>query len=141
MRSANERRFVDTDVIVRLLTGDDPVKQRATRNLFVRVQAGQLSLVVPDTVVADAVFVLSSRRLYNLPRAEIGEMLKALLRLPRFRVSNRQTVIEAIELYAATNLDFGDAFIAASMRRAKSEDLYSYDGGFDRLPQVSRMEP
>jgi predicted nucleic acid-binding protein len=133
--------FVDTDVIIRLLTGDDPAKQLAAKNLFTRVQGGELSLLAPDTVIADAVFVLSSRRLYNLPRAEIQAMLTALLRLPRFRVSNRRTVIEALELYAATSLDFRDAFIAASMRRARSEALYSYDRGFDRLTDVARLEP
>ena len=71
--------FVDTDVLIRLLTGDDPAKQAASSALFERVQSGELTLVAPDTVIADAVYVLSSRRLYNLPRLEVQELLSAFV--------------------------------------------------------------
>lgn len=59
--------FVDTDVIIRLLTGDDPVKQAQAASLFEQVEQGKLSLAAPDTVIADAVFVLASPRLYHVP--------------------------------------------------------------------------
>jgi len=133
--------FVDTDVIIRLLTGDDPVKQAAAAKLFEKVESGSTNLSAPVTVIADAVYVLSSRRLYNLPLLEVRELLVALLRMPRFRVANKSTVLEALDLYAVTNLDFGDAFIAASMREAGSEELYSFDRDFDRVPGVVRLEP
>ena len=55
--------FVDTDVILRLLTGDDPTKQQAARVLFEQVEKGVLTLAAPDTVIADAVFVLASKLL------------------------------------------------------------------------------
>jgi predicted nucleic acid-binding protein len=133
--------FVDTNVLIRLLTGDDPVKQEGSARLFAKVQAGELVLTAPDTVIADAVFVLSSPRLYKLPRAKIQELLTPLLRLLGFRVRNRRALIKALDLYAATNLDFGDAFIAASMSQVSSEVLYSYDEDFDRLPSILRVEP
>ncbi len=133
--------FVDTNVLIRLLTGDDPVKQEGSARLFAKVQAGELVLTAPDTVIADAVFVLSSPRLYKLPRPKIQELLTPLLRLLGFRVRNRRALIKALDLYAATNLDFGDAFIAASMSQVSSEVLYSYDEDFDRLPSILRVEP
>lgn len=37
--------FVDTDVILRLIAGDDPVKQAAVEALFQRVEDGSLSVV------------------------------------------------------------------------------------------------
>lgn len=133
--------FVDTDVLIRLLTGDDVVKQQAARSLFVQVEAGELVLLAPDTVIADAVFVLSSRVTYNLPRAEVRDLLSALLRLPGFRVDNRQTLLLALDLFAASNVDFGDAMIAASMSEAGSERLYSFDRDFDQFFRISRLEP
>jgi len=129
--------FVDTDVLIRLLTGDDVAKQQAARRLFIQVEAGELVLQAPDTVIADAVFVLSSRVTYDLPRAEIRELLSTLLRLPNFRVDNRQTLLSALDPYASGNLDFGDAMIAASMLNTGTDQLYSYDRDFDRLPCVS----
>ena len=132
---------VDTDTLIRLLTGDDPVKQQAARGLFLQVQAGTLVLRAPDTVIADAVFVLSSPRLYRQSRAQVAALLTPLVRLPNFKVQNRRAVLRALQLYAQTNLDFGDAMIVASMERSRATILYSYDHDFDRIPTVTRQEP
>jgi predicted nucleic acid-binding protein len=133
--------FLDTDIIIRLITGDDPVKQAASQALFERVEQGHETVQAPITVIADAVYVLSSPRLYHLPRAVIGAALVRLVRLPHFRVRQRRTVLRALALYANTNLDFGDVFILASMEQARSTTLYSYDQGFDRISSITRSEP
>jgi predicted nucleic acid-binding protein len=133
--------FVDTDVIIRLLTGDDPDKEAEAAALFQAVEAGQVSLLAPDTVIADAVYVLSSPRLYNLPRLQIQALLMPLLRLPGFKVRNRRSIIRALDLYATTRLDFWDALIVASMEQGGSRVLYSYDTHFDHIPGVERRSP
>ncbi|HYI14057.1 MAG TPA: PIN domain-containing protein [Thermomicrobiales bacterium] len=133
--------FVDTDVIVRLVTGDDPAKQQAARALFKQVEAGQLELAAPVTMIADATYVLGSPRLYALPRPSVASSLSTLVRLPSFRVQERQAVLRALSIYGSTNLDFGDTFIIASMEASESQILYSYDRGFNRVPGISRREP
>ena len=133
--------FVDTDVIIRLLTGDDPQKQAAAKALFEQVEQGTLTVSAPDTVIADAVFVLSSPRLYHLPRTQVAALLTTLVRLPHFHVQQRKTVLRALELYAATNLDFGDVMILAAMEQGQSQVLYSYDKEFDRMATITRQEP
>lgn len=134
--------FIDTSVIIRLLTGDDPVKQKQSQALFERVERGEITAAAPDTVVADAVFVLASRRLYDLPRLHIVELLTPLVRLPHFQIQNRRTVLAALQLYGTTErLDFGDAMLAAAMTRSTSNTIYSYDKDFDRLPGITRWEP
>ncbi len=132
---------VDTDIIIRLLTGDDPQKQAAAKTFFQLVEQGTLMVWAPDTVIADAVFVLSSPRLYYLPREQVSALLTPLVRLPHFRVRNRRALLRALQLYASTNLDFGDVFILASMQQTRSQILYSYDKGFDRIQGISRKEP
>jgi predicted nucleic acid-binding protein len=92
-------------------------------------------------VIADAVFVLSSKRLYSLPRAQVAALLTPLVRLPRFRVQNRRSVLAALAIYSTTNLDFGDALIIAAMRGSGSRTLYSYDLGFDRISDIQRQQP
>jgi predicted nucleic acid-binding protein len=133
--------FIDTDVIIRLLTGDDPAKQAAAATLLTRVEQGELTVAAPDTVIADAVFVLSSKRLYNIPRAQIAAMLTPLVRLSRFRVQNRRSLLAALAIYGMTNLDFRDALIVAAMQSSESRTLYSYDQGFDRIATIQRQEP
>ena len=133
--------FVDTDVLIRLLTGDDPVKQAQAASLFQLVEQGEQSLLAPDTVIADAVYVLSSTRLYNLTRAQVVALLVPLLRLPGFRVENKKAVIKALEIYSNTKLDFGDALIVASMQLSGSKTLFAYDSDFDTVAGIERLTP
>lgn len=133
--------FVDTDVIIRLLTGDDPQKQAQAALLFTQVETGELVLEAPDTVIADAVYVLASRTLYAMSRAAIHELLTPLVRLPGFRVRNKRVLLRALEIYGTANRGFGDAMIIAAMEQRGPRDLYSYDRGFDSFSQISRLEP
>jgi predicted nucleic acid-binding protein len=133
--------FIDTDVIIRFLTGDDPEKQAAATALFEQVEQGLLTVTAPDTVIADAVYVLSSPRLYHLARSAVKELLGALVQLAYFQVQNKLAVLRALELYGSTRLDFGDTLIIASMEQQRSQILYSYDAGFDRFEEISRQEP
>lgn len=133
--------FVDTDVIIRLLTGDDLQKQAKAAELFEQVEKGALNLIAPDTVIADAVYVLSSPRLYNLTRSKIQELLSPLIKLPKFRIKNRRVVFKALNLYASYNLDFGDALIVSLMQQMNSKLLYSFDKDFDHISGIIRQAP
>lgn len=82
--------FLDTDVMIRLLTGDDLQKQAEAAHLFEQVRAGELVVAAPDTVIADAVYVLSSPRLDHRSRREVRDLLVPLVSLPGLRVHNRQ---------------------------------------------------
>ena len=103
--------FVDTDVIIRLLANDDLGKQAAAAALFQKVREGQLQVAAPDTVIADAVYVLASPRLYRLSRQMVRQLLAPLVQLPGFKIRNRRAVLRARDLYASANIDFGDALI------------------------------
>lgn len=132
---------VDTDVIIRLVTGDDPAKRQAATRLFQHVENGELELAIPDIAIADAVYVLASRRLYGLPREDVAMALTTILRLSGIHVRNKRTMLEALDLYRSTNLDFGDCYIVASMRQSDTRIVYAYDRDFDRFPDVQRREP
>lgn len=133
--------LIDTDIIIRLLTGDDLAKQARARDLFKRIEAGELTVFAPVTMIADCVYVLSSPNLYKLPRTEVVGLLLPILRLRGFRVQEQRTVLRALALYAATSLDFGDAYLAASMERLGSRTVYSYDRDFDHVQGIQRLEP
>ena len=133
--------FIDADVIVRLISGDDPDKQKAAVALFQRVERGALQLTTPVTTLADCLYVLCSPRLYNFSRSEAVARLLTLVQLPHFLVKDRRTVIRALELFASVNIDFGDALIAASMVQNASTLVYSYDQHFDQLPGITRKTP
>jgi predicted nucleic acid-binding protein len=133
--------YIDADVIVRFLTGDDPKKQQRATQLFERVERGEVQITTPVTTVADVVYVLSSKRLYAVERPKIAAMLIALLRLPGFAMKQSESVLRALTLYGSSDLDFGDALIAASMLTDGVDALYSYDRDFDKLTGIQRLEP
>ncbi len=133
--------FVDTDVIIRLLVGDDLEKQAAAADLFKKVEQGLLTVQAPDTVIADAIYVLASPRLYHVARNDIRDILATLITLPQFLLHNRENVLRALDIYASTKLDFGDALIIASMEQSGSHVLYSYDRDFDCIRSLTRQEP
>ncbi len=135
--------FIDTDIIIRFLTGDDLIKQAKAAALFEQIEQESLTVVAPDTVIADAVYVLSSARLYKLPRHEIATLLTPLVRLYHFHVDNKRTVLAALDLYGfgRTKIDFSDAFLVAAMQQSGSQALYSFDADFDKVPDIERREP
>jgi predicted nucleic acid-binding protein len=134
--------YIDASVIIRLLTGDDPVKQARSRALFEQIQQGAVSAEAPATIIADAVHVLSSPHLYGLPRDKVAALLSPLIRLPGFQVQGRRAVLAALQLYGATSrLDIGDALIATTMQHTGATIIYSYYGDFDRIDGIARQEP
>jgi predicted nucleic acid-binding protein len=134
--------FLDISVIIRLLTGDDPDKQTRAQAFFERIERGELTVQAPATVIADAVYVLASKRLYNLPREHGAALLAPLVRLPGFHMQGRRAVLGALQLYVTTSgLDFGHALIAASAQRSGVSVVYSHDTDFVRIPGITREEP
>ena len=55
-------RFLDTNVFLRYLTGDDEIKAQASYELFQRVSLGEEELFTCEAIVAEVVYVLSSPR-------------------------------------------------------------------------------
>lgn len=68
-------RFVDANVFIRHLTGDDPRKAQACLALFQQAQRNEVRLTTSETVIAEVVYVLSSKNLYNVTRRDIRALL------------------------------------------------------------------
>lgn len=127
--------FVDTNVLIRHLTGDPPTQaERATRFLQ---QADELLL--PDLIVAEIAYVLES--FYEAPRAQVAETLRAVVAFPAIRVVDDELLLRTVELYEAHRLDFADAYLVASSERTGVEEVVSFDRAIDRVGTVRRVEP
>ena len=135
-------RWVDTNIFVRYLARDDPAKTAACLALFRRVAAGEEAVTTSEAVLAEVVYVLSSRSLYGVSPREIAERLTVILRWPGMRLPQKRVVLRALELYAQHRaLDFEDALSVAHMEQRSIREILSYDRDFDRIPSVTRLEP
>lgn len=134
-------QFIDANVFLRHLTRDDPDKAAACLALFQKARRREVLLTTSEAVIAEVVYVLSSKAVYNLPRDQIRARLYPLLSLPGLKLPQRKTYLRALDLYASYPLDFEDALIVAHMERQGMAELISYDQGFDRVVGIRRLEP
>lgn len=135
-------RFIDANVFVRYLTQDDMAKAEAARTLFDRLRGEVEEATTCEAAIAEIVFILGSRKLFNLSPAEVREKLTPLLLLPGLRLARCDVYLMALDLIVETpSLDFADALCAAHMERLAITDIYSYDEDFDRIGGVRRIIP
>ena len=120
-------RAVDTDVVVRYLTGDDPKQAAEARALI-----GHRPIFVPRTVLLEVAWVL--RSVYDLPVGRIISALRALAGLPGLMVEDASLVAKAMD-WTEAGMDFADALHLAA--GAGAEAFVTCDRRFSR--RASRL--
>jgi predicted nucleic-acid-binding protein len=112
---------VDTNVLVRCLTLDDPQQVPDAKALLAHDQG----VFVAKTVLLELEWVL--RAAYKLARPTIHSALERLLGLPKLSVEDPGQVSQALAAYSR-GLDFADALhLAAS---TADEGLFTFDAQF-----------
>jgi len=91
-----------------------------------------------ESVFSECVYILSSKRLYHLPRADVAAILKVVLSFHGLKILHKKTYLRALNLYAASTMDFPDTLAVAHMERQKIKDIYSFDTDFDGVTGIRR---
>lgn len=118
---------VDTNVIVRYLTGDDPVQAAKARTVI-----GHKPVFVPRTVLLEVEWVL--RGVYDLPSERVIPALRALAGLPGVSVEDAGLVAKAMD-WAEAGMDFADALHLATA--AECESFLTFDKRFARSGRLN----
>ena len=127
--------FVDTNVLVRHLTGDPPaMARRATQFLS---EASELLLT--DLVAAEMIYVLES--FYEASRDQIAEAMRSLLAFDAIVVVDAALLLRAIEIYEVDRLDFAESHLVACAESTGVGAIASFDKSIDRVDTVERVEP
>ena len=135
-----KRAVIDTDLLVRYLTEDDPSKANEVRRLLLKAAEGAIRLVVPSVVIAELVWVLQS--FYKLERGEIVPLLNVILHTRGVEVSDKSIVSDAIAIYGNDTIDFMDAWIVAFAKAAEVRTIYTFNRkhfkGIDGIEMMHR---
>ena len=127
--------FVDTNILVRHLTGDPPeMAVRATRYL-----ANERDLLLTDLIVAETVYVLES--FYETPRSQVAEAIRSLIAFNSVVCVDPALLLRAIEVYETDRLDFAEAYLVACAESTEVGRVASFDRSIDRVDTVERVEP
>lgn len=102
---------VDTNVVVRLLTGDHPEQSARAKNLF-----ASNAILITSTVLLETEWVLRSA--YKFAPDAIRYAFNKLLGLQQVSVDEPVRISEALALYAL-GADFADALHVAGSSSAK----------------------
>jgi len=135
-------RFLDTNIIIRYLTGDDPQKAEAAFGLLKRVQAGGEQVRVTEAIITEVCYILSAHAHYHLSHDEIRQRLTPIINMRGLRLPRKAIYIRALDLFAEhPSIDFEDVLTVAYMEADGVQELYSYDRDFDAIAGVKRVEP
>jgi predicted nucleic acid-binding protein len=132
--------FLDTNIFVRHLAADEPDHSPRASAYFARIQGGDVTVRTVNTVVFETVYV--AERFYRLQRQHIRDVLVPLLELPDIVLSDKDEVLATFDLYVNhPALSFADCYHVTVMKQLQLTEIVSFDRGFDRIPEITRVEP
>ncbi|WP_456392033.1 PIN domain-containing protein [Persephonella sp.] len=103
--------IVDANIVLRYLLEDDEKLFKNAKKFFEEVFSGKKKAYLLQSVIAEIVYVLKG--IYKVERKEIADVLIELLKRKNIKTENKDTVINALKIYASKNLDFIDCLLCA----------------------------
>lgn len=135
---AGKAQLVDTNVLVRFLTGVPPDLALKARKLVARADAGEVVILVLPVVVAETFYTLES--FYEMERKIVASTLAAFLQSRGVEAIEPARVLDALTRCERRGAHFADAYIAASAAELACP-IASFDRDFDKFKDVERIEP
>ncbi|MGB8355303.1 MAG: PIN domain-containing protein [Chthoniobacteraceae bacterium] len=132
------RYLLDTNILLRFLTGEPAIQAAAARKLFSRADEGKAVLDISPVIVAETLYTLLS--FYGVERKTAAEKLSVLLRQRGVKLRDANQVLSALERLQTVNVGFADAFLAAGAAEEKVS-VASFDRDFDKFKDVKRHDP
>lgn len=127
--------FIDTNILVRHLTGDPPeMAARATTYL-----RSADDLFLTDVIAAETVYVLES--FYEAPRGKVAEALRSLVAFQSVVCVDPALLLRAAEVYEVNRIDFAEAYLVACAESTGVGVVASFDQSIDRVSSIERVEP
>ena len=115
---------IDTNIIVRYLTHDDPGQTAAAVRLIDSLSndaPGFLSLIV----IVELVWVLEFS--YHFKKSEIEQVLDTLLRSRELVIERAELVSQALRKFSAGRSDFADCLIERCCHAAECQYTLTFD--------------
>jgi len=115
---------LDTNVVVRYLTNDDPAQTTAAVKVMDSLSAdapGFLSLIV----IVELVWVLEIS--YRFKKSEIEQILETLLRSKELVIERAEVVFQALRKFSAGRADFADCLIERCGHAVECQYTVTFD--------------
>lgn len=128
---------LDTNVLVRYMTKDDPLQSgKATRLVNDSSAAGE-SLFVNHIVLCELCWVMES--CYDLDRSLLEDVLERILETRDFEVEAKDLALEALRDFKRGGIDFADCLIGRKNKASACEKTLTFDSKLKRLDYFQQL--
>ena len=116
---------LDTNLLVRYLTKDDPTQFSKAKALIDATAAAGDRFVINSAVLCELVWVL--RTTYDYSREEIAGAVEYILTIAEFDVERPDETRLALQEFQSTKADFSDALIGRINQSLGAEHTATFD--------------
>ena len=121
---------LDTNILVRYLTGDDPAQTNRAIRFVERECTPERPCFLNNIVFCELVWVLA--RGQRIERARLHRMIETLLSSLEFAFEDKDLLWQALEAFAEGG-DFADAVIAGVNKKNGCSSTATFDRGAETL--------
>lgn len=126
---------VDTNILVRFFTKDDPEQFKKTYQLFSQNDA---NFLISYPTLVELVWVLQRR--YGFNKKQLLFLLKELSATKNFRFPDQTVVENAINLYKKSSADFSDCLIGVFNNLYGCQTTYTFDKKASNLTNFTFLQ-
>ena len=131
-------RGLDTNVLMRFVTGDDAAQFATAEELLVRAEDQGERFYVHSIVLCELAWTLRGGE-YRYQRPAIADAIEKLLEIPLFEVQSRDQVVRALADFRKGPGDFADYLIGWANVDAGCEDTATFDRRLAECEAFSQM--
>jgi len=128
---------LDTNIIVRLVTQDDPEQAALAEDLIERAKEEGEVCFVSDVVLCELKWVLE--QCYEATRTDVLTVMQELAARDIFPFENPEALHWAIHLFKESKVEFSDALIGAKARAQGARTTYTFDRALSNHEGFSRL--
>lgn len=134
------RAFIDTSAILRLLVKDDPAKARDVEKVLKDSKSKNITLYLLPVTMLEIVWVME--KVYRLGRKDIRQLVEAILNTPELKCPLEEVFRSAIITYESENIKFADAVMGHWGLKEGLGIVYTYDEkDFRKIPGLQVRKP
>src|SRR3954467_13638665 len=133
---------LDANVIIRFLANVHPDHSLRSREFFRSLEAGERSVYLPEGVLVEVVYSMTSPNLHHVDREEMHTKLGFIISMPSIDLPNKRLYLRALDLFVAyRRLSFMDALCISHAEHLGDSTVITFDRGYRNIEGVTREEP
>ena len=119
---------IDTNALISFVTDRNKNQQNKIAGLFENASALRLSILCPQNVITEFVYVLD--RVYNIPVLVIKEMIGDFVTMPGIEIVHEVNLKILFSYWPDKIPDYGDAVVASVCKARKKAMVATFDHKF-----------